>query len=343
MMNARDAGGRTWLGQFTPDDLEPLIAFWNRAFAEQRNFHPLSADEFRRRVLDCPAFDPAGLILAWHTEGAATTLVGLAHAFRPLPDSAIYARLGSGYRQHSLALLYVEPEMRQQGIGSRLLRAAENWLYYCPVYVAGHEQPCYGELEGPLVPFFGSTQHMGLSARTTTLLHFLRRRGYRPTEPGDISMRLEPLGHRPRPIAPDSACKGPALQPFDNQTPFVGHEQPHRREYEHWQAHPDQPFAGFALTDGSGLLIGHIAWLPMRRAGWAALVKYWVTPARRRRGLGRYLLDVALHDMAHAPAPRGGYQAVEVQTNYFNHPIALALYERTGFVVDEAWVNLVKT
>ena len=35
------------------------------AFADRRNFLPMTPALYGRRVLECPAFDPAGLILAW--------------------------------------------------------------------------------------------------------------------------------------------------------------------------------------------------------------------------------------------------------------------------------------
>ncbi|MCC6166403.1 MAG: GNAT family N-acetyltransferase [Caldilineaceae bacterium] len=338
----------TQLRRFTPEDLDALVAFWNRAFADQRNFHPLTAAEFRWRVLECPGFDPDGLILAWHTAGSTTRLVGLAHAFRPLPDHPVYERLGQGYREHTLALLYVEPEMRRQGIGSRLLKAAEDWLHYCPVYVAGHEQPCYGDLEGPYMPFFGSTQHLGISAKNLTLIRFLRNRGYRPADPGDISMQLDPLGDPPLPIPPPCiTAKSVELRSFSHDAPYVIPKEIQWYAgafYDHWLYLRDQPYAGYAVvTSGMpGMQLGRIAWVPMRRAGWAALVDYWLNGAQQGQGLGRYLLELALYEMAHEPPPRGGYRAVEVQTNYFNHPKALALYERQGFIVDEMWVSLVK-
>jgi ribosomal protein S18 acetylase RimI-like enzyme len=88
---------------------------------------------------------------------------------------------------------------------------------------------------------------------------------------------------------------------------------------------------------------GHISWYPMRQPGWAAVANFWVASRLRRQGLGRYLLALALHDMAHAPAPRGGYQGVEVQSHLVHHPVAVALYEKHGFRIDEVWVSLVKT
>jgi GNAT superfamily N-acetyltransferase len=335
---------RTLLRSFAPEDLDPLVAFWNRAFAGRRNFSPLAAVDFQDRVLDCAAFDPAGLILAWHTVGhtaaQTTTLVGMVHAFRPPPASPAYAGWG---RHHTLALIYVEPEMRRQGIGERLLRAAENWLYYCPVFVASQAQPCYGALEAPRPPFFGSTQRMGIAAGESELIRFLAHRGYRAHDPGEISLRLAHLGTRAQPPLPDLEAQGLRLVYFSHLDPFMGHEQPDRQDYSHWPNRPDLPYAGLGLVDQAEALQGHISWFPMRQAGWAAVANFWLASPLRGRGLGSQLLDHALYAMAHAPAPHGGYQAVEVQSHLVHHPRAVALYQRRGFEIDEAWVSLVKT
>ncbi len=329
----------TQLRAFAPDDLDALVAFWNRSFAEQRNFYPLTAEAFAQRVLACPAFDPAGLILAWHSDGQKTDLVGLVHAFRPPPPMPAYEQWG---RHHTLALLYVDSAMRRQGIGTRLLRAAENWLYYCPVFVASQAQPCYGTLEAPQPPFFGSTQRLGLSANDTELIHFLAHRGYRPHDPGEVSLRLDPLD-APPPAVPDLAAHGLRVQPFSHQAPLAGREQPDRDDYGHWAQNHGHPYAGYALMDASNLIWGHISWYPMHQAGWAAVANFWVALPLRRQGLGRYLLALALHDMAHAPAPRGGYRAVEVQSHLVHHAAAVTLYQQHGFRIDAAWVTLVKT
>lgn len=335
----------TRLRPFAPDDLDALVAFWNRAFAGRRNFYPLMAADFRQRVLDCPAFDPGGLILAWQGDDPQATLVGMVHAFRPPPDTPVYNQWG---RHHTLALIYVVPEMRRQGIGARLLRAAENWLYYCPIFVASQAQPCYGTLEAPQSPFFGSTQRLGISPSDGDLIRFLAHRGYRPHDPGEVSLRLESLGAPPLPTAPDLQVLGLQLQPFGDQAPFTGREQPGRHDFSYCadsycaDTH-SPPYAGYAITDADGLLWGHISWYPMRRAGWAAIANFWLAPRLRRRGLGRYLLASALHEMAHAPAPRGGFHAVEVQSHVVHHAVAVALYEQHGFRIDETWVSLVKT
>ncbi len=71
--------------EFHSSDLETVVSFWNRAFADQPNFRPTSADEFRGRVLDCALFDPRGFFLAWAGGPGGAGLVGLAHALRPAP------------------------------------------------------------------------------------------------------------------------------------------------------------------------------------------------------------------------------------------------------------------
>lgn len=325
---------------YRPDDLPALVALWNHTFADRRNFVPLTADAFRRRVLESPAFDPGGLFLAWATEPDGTLRpVGLAHAFRSAPQTGVYAKWGA---HHFLAVIGVAPEMRRQGIGSRLLQAAENWLYYCPVYPASHVQPCYGTLEQLAPPFFGSTQRQGISATDSELIRFLARRGYRVADPGDVSMTLV-LGARTMPATPDLDALGLAVTVMDQARPFTGTEPSGREEYTLRGDNGGAPFAGLALVDGAQRLCGHISWYPMARPGWVALAGFWLAPELRGHGLGRYLLDRALAEMVHAAAPRGGYSHAEVHTHLTHHADASALYTRRGFTVEAAWVNLVKT
>ena len=353
---APSAPQRITLRSFQPTDLEALVALWNRAFADQRNFYPITAKDYQTRVLDCPAFDPAGLILAWQqTPNGSSVLIGIAHAFKPPAQTGVYAKWGA---HHFLALLYVDPAHRRQGVGSRLLQAAQDWLYYCPVYVASHVQPCYGTLEGPRPPFFGSTQRQGLSAQNSQLINFLAHRGYRAIDPGDISMTLT-LGTHPRPTPPDLAGLGLRLLTVNEQAPFTGREPEGREEYSLWGDNGGQPYTGLILVDGENLLQAHINWYPMHpmhHPGCAAIAGFWVAPALRGHGLGRYLLDEALYEMAQPALPPTlydkrrehsgnylGFQQVELHTHLIHHARATDLYQRRGFSIDAAWVNLVKT
>jgi GNAT superfamily N-acetyltransferase len=330
------------LRTFQPADLPALVDFWNRAFARRRSFSPLTQEHFRKRILDCPAFDPSGLILAFHrSDRGSRSIAGLVHAFRPPPDTAAYNRWG---RYHSIALLYVAPQHRRQGAGSRLLKAAENWLYYCPVHFAGQVVPCYGSVEGPRPPLFGSTQRMGVSANDTHLLHFLANRGYSVVDPGDISMTVDLLDHPPaRTGRIDPATLGLRLQRISHNNPFNGIEPADRAEYSAWGDNHGFPYTGHILVDNTNQLRGHLCWFPVQDGKMAGIYAFWLAPQLRGRGLGSLLLDTALADMA-APSPPGGpYQRAEVQTHLVRHTDAVALYESRGFQIDEAWVTLVKT
>ena len=54
--------------------------------------------------------------------------------------------------------------------------------------------PCYGTIEGPIPPFFGSTDRLAIDADETDLLHFLASRGYAIRDAGDVS---NDIGYRP--------------------------------------------------------------------------------------------------------------------------------------------------
>lgn len=330
---------------FQADDLAPLVAFWNNAFADRRNFYPITPADFQSRILNCAAFDPQGLILAWQ-EGLQVQqkpqLVGLAHAFRPAPQSGLFAKWQS---RHNLALLYVDSAYRRQGIGSSLLRTAENWLYYCPVHVGGPAQPCYGTVEGPRPPFFGSSQRLGISIRDSSLINFLAHHGYHVTDPGDISMRLKltpKFTPQSAPELPDLAAMGLKLVPISHLEPFMGQEPEGRTEYTLYGNNQGDPYMGYLFVNGDNLLQAHISWYPMKQPGAAAIAGFWVAPSLRGHGIGRYLLDRTLYDLVHASPLWGGYDTVEVQTHVVQHARAATLYEKRGFIIDMAWINLIK-
>ena len=336
------------LRSFAPADLPALVTFWNLTFADQRNFRPLTEAEFRARVLDSPYFEEAGLLLAWssqqsHVDGE---LVGMAHAFRPRA-AGVNGWAGT-QPHHALALLAVRPDQRRQGIGGRLLRAAEEWLHYCPVYVGGLDQPCYGTLEQFEAPFFGSSERLGLSARATETIGFLSRRGYRAFGAGDVSMTLDFATRMPTP---------PSLPPAAGQSEVrllrggTGHSvagpvSGMRHWFEKETGRESKPYHSLLLVDfarhAQGQVVGSIIWYE-QASGRCALSGFWLAQEWRGRGLGAWLLDSALHAMATWPPPAGGYAGVELHTHLTHYPRAMQMYERRGFVVDDLWVNLEKT
>ena len=345
------------LRSFEPSDLPALVELWNKAFTRRHNFRPLTAEAYRARVLNSPVFDARGLILAWIAPLASrpdhdsthllpdrqkSELVGFVHAFKPSPNEGQFAKWPP---QHQIALLYVKPNVRRQGIGSKLLQAAESWLYYCPVYIAGDSMPCYGTIEGPVPPFFGSTERLGIDAAGSqeeqALIGFLSRHGYRADDAGDVSMTLA-LSRQHSLSVTDLDAKGLRVLSIDHEHPFRGSEPYGREEYRLWGDNNGYPYRAFVLVDQDDHLRGHISWYPISNRQDSeqkvALSHFWLASPLRGQGLGRFLLDLGLHAMSES-API----AIELHTHLLHHDRAVSLYESRGFQIDKAWVKLVKT
>jgi GNAT superfamily N-acetyltransferase len=336
------------LEAYHPQRPAELLRFWNAAFAGQRSFRPLTAPEWQQRVQDAPAFDPRGLILAVAESGA---VVGGVHALRPAPRQGIYQLYDP---RHHIAWLMVAPAWRGQGLGRRLLQAAENYLYYCPVYFAAETTPLYGTVEDARPPLFGSSQRMGLSLTTDRpAIDWLARRGYVVREPGDVSLARSLDGPLRPPADPDWAALGLSPRAISHQQPWTG---PGYDELRLWGTGSGWPYAGTVLVDGDGAAVARIVWRPdaagdhsgrsvspdaterAATSAGAAIVRLDVRPAWQGRGLGSYLLARALAEMAAA-----GYARVEVQTHVVKHPRSHELYARRGFMLVDAWASLVKT
>ena len=166
------------ISPFTPADLPALVAFLNEALRGHRHWAPITAGDFTERVLSSPVFDPAGLILAREGDRVA----GGVHAFKPVPPLPVYE--GQPPR-HAIAWLAIAPDMRGRGLGDRLLNAAEDYLYYCPFYFAWQSTPLYGVVERLWAPWYGSPEHMALSAVSDReQIAWLGRHGYHAAFPG---------------------------------------------------------------------------------------------------------------------------------------------------------------
>jgi ribosomal protein S18 acetylase RimI-like enzyme len=320
---------------FSPPQLPALVAFLNQVLAGHRHWAAITEADFTERVLSQPSFDPHGLILAWR----AGRLVGGVHAIKPPPPTPIYQEYPAG---HHIAWLATDPAFRGQRVGQRLLAAAENYLYYCPVYFAGQDAPFYGIIERLWAPWYGSTERMGVSAlHDQELVEWLGRRGYQVANPGDVSMAAA-LQDRKYPDDPGLADYGLCLTPIDENQPWTDDEAYYR--LRGWGANGGRHYEGLVIADtcnpehNAPRAVGSIAWYPLPDGHTAALA--WIGLERRLRGLrfGSYLLDRALVEMA-----RCGYRDVEVHVHTKDNPEAFALFRRRGFAVIDYWVNLVKT
>ncbi len=329
---------------FAPAHLPALVVFLNRVLAGHRHWAPISEADFCERVLDQPAFDPQGLILAW-AEGR---VVGGVHAIKPPPLLPIYQEHEPG---HHIAWLAVDPDFKGQNYGNRLLKAAESYLYYCPVYFAWQTAPFYGIIERLWVPWYGSTERMGVSAvHDKPLIDWLSKRGYQVVHPGDVSM-LVSLRDRELPADPGLARRGLRLEPINERSPWTGYEAFYR--LRGWGANGCRRYQGLVVADGDHA-VGSVAWYPLPDAQNIAYPSFpgteafygkiaalaWIGLERPYRSLrfGSYLLDRALVEMA-----TQGYMGVEVHVHTADSPEAFAMFRRRGFQVIDYWVNLVKT
>ena len=316
------------LTSFIPAHLPVLVEFLDRALVGHRHWAPITQADFTERVLSQPGFDPAGLILAL----AGGQVVGGVHAIKPLQCAPVYS---AAEPRHHIAWLAVDPASRRENLGSRLLTAAEDYLYYCPVYFAAQNAPFYGIIEKLWVPWYGSTERMGVSAvKDGDLVAWLGRRGYGVVDAGDVSM-VASLHDLERPQVPDLAGRGLHIGPISHLSPWTGDEPLTRLRA--WGDNGCHEYGGLVVADGSRA-VGSVAWYPLPDAETAALA--WIGMERPYRGLrfGSYLLDRAMVEMANR-----GYLAVEVHVHSKNNPEAYSLFRRRNFQVIDYWVNLVRT
>lgn len=179
---------------------------------------------------------------------------------------------------------------------------------------------------------------MGVSLRTDRpLIEWLARRGYNVVEPGDVSLARMLDGSFLPPVEPDWDALGVQPAAINHRQPWTGSGYDELRLWKDNQGHP---YAGVVLADAAGVAVARIVWIPPSAptGSAAAIIRLDVAQAWRGRGLGGYLLDRTLAEMAAA-----GHARVEVQTHVTKHQRAYELYIRRGFGLDDAWASLVKT
>ena len=254
------------------------------------------------------------------------------HAIKP---PAVVPASRSAEARHHIAWLAVDPDYREARLGSRLLSAAENYLYYCPIYFAAPNAPFYGIMERLWAPWYGSTESMAISAvNDRELVAWLGKRGYQVSSPGDVTLSAS-LHDREQPANPGLEARSLRLVPIDERSPWQGDEPVYRLRA--WGYNGGRRYQGLVVADGDHA-VGSVVWYPMPDPTIAALA--WIDLERQYRGLrfGSYLLDRGLAEMA-----TRGYLSVEVHVHTKDNPEAFSLFRRRGFEVIDYWVNLVKT
>ncbi|MCJ7623352.1 MAG: GNAT family N-acetyltransferase [Anaerolineaceae bacterium] len=319
---------------FSPKFIDSLIDLINIATAGRRNRIQISISSLNNRVLSHPAFDAKGLVLAIdETE----EVVGAVHAIVPAIDIPPYNRLeGQGF----IIGPYVRETNRRGGIGSALLQVAESFLKSgCDqINIHGLRAPIYHAQEGPRQPLFGSTEMMGLTWDDHQFLEFLRACKYEVVEGREISMLAllkpnEPSSIRKLNLKELSKVRITPEHPWEGKVKWVDGVE---RGYGFERFNITTPYHVIALSKGD-TLVGHCLWYPMSKKDRAALFDLRVEPSFRGRGLGRYLIEVALVDMAVA-----GFREVELHTSPQRNPVAYKLYNKLNFFEVAEWLTLAK-
>jgi ribosomal protein S18 acetylase RimI-like enzyme len=155
---------------FRNTDPPKLLQVWNESFTGRGAVKlpmPSVLEEF---VFAKPYFDPAGLILAVEEN----TPVGFVHAGFGSNDSGSAIATGTGV----VCAIGVRPSYRRVGIGSELLRRAENYLSArgASVILAGEGAPNNPFYFG----LYGGSESSGFLASDTASEPFLARSHFEP-------------------------------------------------------------------------------------------------------------------------------------------------------------------
>ncbi len=320
---------------FHPSKLSSLIRFWNETFSGFRHFIPIDAPLFRDRIVEQEAFDPSGLIIAVH----GGQVIGMIHAMRPAPHSYFVYRENKCAENGRIALLGVRADHRRKGIGSELLRRAEDYLTrhigaQGSILAGDYWVPLYHTLEGPRQPFWGDTEMIGISEKNAGFISFLRMHGYRQMsgEGEEITMVAE--------VGPGVEPHKPPLREYRLREIMISGERPwegkidwypeDERGYGYERFGPYQRDAVALVCDET--VASHLEWYPMREEGRVALWDLRVREKDRGLGLGSYLLDRSLFIMYGQ-----GYRIVELHTNTLRNARAVSMYRRRGFQIVERW------
>ncbi|MCA9039731.1 MAG: GNAT family N-acetyltransferase [Planctomycetaceae bacterium] len=176
---------------FKNSDPPKLVELWHACQLGRGAAAGFTADAFERLVFSQPYFDRKGLILAIE-EGK---LVGVIHAgFGPNPD-----RSGLDYSRGLICQLMVVPPLRNTGIGTELLRRAEEYLHQKGAQTiqagpAPEDAPFY-------VGLYGGTAPAGFLKSDPFADQFLTSHGYCPNSKyliyqRDLNTGREPINFR---------------------------------------------------------------------------------------------------------------------------------------------------
>jgi GNAT superfamily N-acetyltransferase len=280
----------------------PLLAeIWRSRAAKGGLLQPISVDLLEQQVFSKPYFDNQGLILALDEDRP----VGFAHgAFGPAESrDTICPAAGV------TCMLVVRPDCREAEAAAGLLRHSEDYLQSRGAKVL------YGGETWPMAPFYfglyGGSEPAGVLKSDTILLHLYRSHRYEEVDHRRLfRCRLgsfrPPIGrqqmHWRRKMTVEERVDPPARSWWDACT--IGEFELTRFALAPRDGGPQTATATFRIME-SPAGTAHD-----RSAG---LIDVEVHPARRREGLGTFLLSEAFRQFG-----RQGLISIEAQASHGN-------------------------
>jgi ribosomal protein S18 acetylase RimI-like enzyme len=298
---------------FRNTDPPALVEIWNEAFTGRGVVHLRHSTPLEHYVFAKPYFDPAGLILA-EENGVG---VGVVHAGFGANESETDVSAAAGV----VCLIGVRPAFRRRGIGTELLRRAEEYLR------GRGATALYAGPMRPLNPFYlglyGGTELPGFLASDALADPFFTHRGYRAYQTSLVfHRRLD------KPVTTVDA-RFPALR-----TRYELRITPRKGAGTWWQEASlglVEPFDFQLLEKQGGKLAAQTAVWEMEGFSWrwnqpsVGLTELEVRPDVRRQGLAKFMVTQILRYLQEQ-----FFGIVEAQTLEQNEA-AVRLYRAAGF------------
>ncbi len=316
------------IASYEPAWLPAIVAFWNRTFADRRNFFSIDAALFETRVTQVQTaiehFEPEGLRLAVENE----QVIGMIHGGHR--SAAAAAALNPGWPggpQAYVALIAVDPEHRRAGVGGALLRSVLGYLQSPHRVVLDGQciSAYYGNALAPFQPLWGTTEGISIDWEDTASRGFFEQQGFHVRHQA-VSLELELAQAQIRPRTELST--GHSMTHCLSHCPALGGYPEDGVEYQTGHRFWTHAY----LIDGK--VAGTLVSYPMAQLAepkWA-IYELKVQEKRRGQGVGGRLQAALIRDLQRDEVAR-----LEVLTIPKLSPGARELYEKFGFRTIASW------
>ena len=306
-------------------DPPALTAVWNESLTRRGAVEMRTSAPFESLVLDKPYFDPHGLLIAEDDDGK---VAGFVHAgFGPTDDlSALRRDVGA------IGLIAVRPADRRQGVGTELLRRAEDYLRgegATRVHAGGQR---------PAKPFYfglyGGSNGPGFLLSDPEVHPFLLSRGY------SLGQKMFVFNKR---VDEPLTIVDPRFATLRKK--YECHAIPEAQLGSWWWESVLGPLdpSEFRVADRqTGDTVARALFWEMKDYGWrwgapaAGIVDVQVRGEVRRQGVGRYMLGQLLRHLADQY-----FAIVEVQVPE-KEETGIKMFTALGFTPVDTGVGYVK-